>query len=197
MRKVVELPTTNEQKFNGATLALRDGKAAHALQQAKDLIDAGYLHAYTLAGAACEMGGDDLERNLDHARFYYEKAVEEVGAVEAWLSLGRIYYFGRGVDPDHEKALHYYSTVYNETKSGLAGMMLARLYSEGKGIHPDRNRAIGYLEDAIAKGFALASSQLALLEFREGKYGKAIAHWLQGIWRVLRLPKGDTRRRPY
>lgn len=194
---VVELPISNEHKFNTALLALKNGKAAQALKEAKALIDAGYLHAYTLAGAICEIGGNDLEKNPDHALFYYQKAVDEIGALDAWLALGRIYYFGKGVEPNHQKALYYYSTVYNETRSGIAAMMLARLYSEGKGVQLDRKRAVEYLMEAIEKGFALASTQLAEMEFREGKYAKALVYWLQGIWRAFRLPRGDTRLRPY
>lgn len=196
-RVVVELPISNEHKFNTALLALKNGKAKEALHEAKALIDAGYLHAYTLAGAICETGGIDLEKNPEHALFYYQKAVDEVGALEAWLALGRIYFFGKGVDPDHQKALYYYSTVYNETRSGIAAMMLARIYSEGEGVQLDRERAVQYLREAIEKGFALASTQLAAMEFRKGTYGKAVQHWLQGIWRAFRLPKGDTRLRPY
>jgi TPR repeat protein len=195
--KVVELPTTPELRFNSALLALKRGRAADALTEAKALIDAGYLHAYTLAGAAWEKGGEDLQPNMKDALFYYQKAVDETGAVEAWLGLGRIYYFGKGIDPNYQKAFHCYSTVYNETRSGLAGMMLARLYSEGKVVPADRGRAIGYLQEAIAKGFALASSQLAAMEFDEGRYLSGLGHWLQGIWRAFRLPKGDTRLRPY
>ena len=195
--KVVNLPVSNEHKFNTALLALSNGDAASALQEAKLLIDAGYPHAYTLAGAIYEKGGDDLAPSAQHAIFYYQKAIDEVGALEAWLALGRIYFFGKGVDPDHQKALHCYSTVYEETKNGLAAMMLARLYTESKSVQANRDRAAEYLRDAIGKGYALASTQLAVQEFREGKYFKAIAHWMQGIWRVIRLPKGDTRRRPY
>lgn len=194
---VVELPISNEYKFNTALLALRSGKALQALQEAKALIDAGYLHAYTLAGAVCEKGGEDLASNPEHAVFYYQKAVDAVGAVEAWLALGRIYYFGKGVPSNHQKALHCYSTVYKENKSGIAAMMIARLLSEGQGIQPDRNRAKEYLREAIEQGFALAYTQLAGMELNEKRYGKALLHWLQGIWRVLRLSKGDTRLRPY
>jgi TPR repeat protein len=194
---VVEFPASNERKFHSALLALKDGRAAQALQEARGLIDAGYLHAYTLAGAICEKGGHDLQRNLEHALFYYQKAVDEVGAVEAWLALGRIHYFGKGVDADHQKSLYYYSTVYDETKSGIAAMMLARLYSEGTGVRLDRKRAFELLREAIEKGFALASTQLAEMELREGQYGKAFVHWLQGIWRAFRLPRSDTRLRPY
>lgn len=194
---VVELPITNERRFNAALVALRNGSAAEALREAKELIDAGYPHAYTLAAAICERGGRDLEKNPREALFYYQKAVDEARSLEAWLALGRMYYFGKGVDPDHQKALYYYSTVYEETKNGIAAMMLARLYYEGKGVQLDRDRALSYLTGAIEDGFAFAPTQLAQIERSEGRYVKAIVHWLQGIWRALRLPKGDTRLRPY
>jgi len=194
---VLEFPLPKDKRFELAVHALREGRAAEALQAAKALIDAGYPHAYTLAAAACERGGIGLEIDLASALFYYRKAVEEVGALEAWLALGRMYYFGRGVEPDYEKALYYYSTVYEETKGGIAAMMLGRMYLRGRGVPEDLERAEKYLREAVAQGYALASTDLAAVNFRRRRVIRSVIYWLQGIWRALRLPRGDTRLRPY
>jgi TPR repeat protein len=194
---VHELPLPKDERFESAVHALREGRAAEALREAKALIDAGYPHAYTLAAAACEKGGVGLEADLSSAVFYYRKAVDEVGALEAWLSLGRMYYFGIGVEQDYEKALYYYSTVYEETRGGIAAMMLGRMYLGGRGVPQDLGRAERYLREAVAQGFALASTDLAAVYLRQRRPIQSVMYWLQGIWRAVRLPRGDTRLRPY
>jgi TPR repeat protein len=47
-----------------------------------------------------------------------------MGAVEGWLALGRLNYFGKSVPKDYEKAFYYYSAVDRDTDNRIADLML-------------------------------------------------------------------------
>lgn len=174
---ILYFPKSDNSLFQSAVETYGQGKYEEALAQCIQLIDNGYGHANTLAGAIYEKGGAGVTRDYEKALFYYQKAVDDVGAVEGWLALGRFYYFGKGIKKDHRNAFEKYSVVAEETDNPVAWLMLGRLYREGEGIEKNLGKAREYFDMAADKGYVFAVSQLSLLEGECGNYLKSI--WLR------------------
>lgn len=105
---VVRLPESRDKGLEEAIRLYDSGQFAAALTRTISLIDEGCDEAYYFAGCIYEEGGHGVERNLDKARFYYEKSVDEFGYVEGYLALGRLYYFSIGVPQDYRKAFEFF-----------------------------------------------------------------------------------------
>lgn len=161
---ILSFPRKDNLRFNAALDLYGMGRHREALDQTTALINDGYGHAYTLAGIIYEEGGQGVDQDLQKALFYYQKAVDEVGAVEAWLALGRLYYFGKGVSQDYDKAFYYYSVIDEDTENAVADLMLGKMYFEGTGIKKDLIKAREYFEKAIKKGAVFGYTYLSMLE---------------------------------
>lgn len=148
-----------------------------ALKEFISLIDEGCKDAYFFAGCIYEEGGDGVEKDLEKSRFYYQKAIEESGSVEAYLGLGKFYYYGIGVEQDYAKAFEYYSVVDEDADNAIAQLMLGRMYQHGQGIKKDLHKSRSYYNRAIAKGNVHAISNLSSLEAEEGRKLKSL--WLR------------------
>lgn len=148
-----------------------------ALKEFVNLIDEGCKDAYFFAGCIYEEGGGGVKKDLDKALFYYQKAIEETGAVEAYLGLGKFYYYGMGVRQDYVKAFEHYSVVDKDTDNAIAQLMLGKMYQHGQGVKKDLQKARGYYDRAIAKGNVYAIRNLASLEAEEGNPLKSL--WLR------------------
>ncbi len=150
---------------------------AGALKEFISLIDEGCKDAYFFAGCIYEEGGGGIEKDLEKALFYYQKAIEEAGTVEAYLGLGKFYYYGMGVKQDYAKAFRYYSIVDEDLANPIAQLMLGRMYQHGQGVNKNLKKAREYYYKAIAKGNVYAIQNLAFLEAEEGNRLKSL--WLR------------------
>lgn len=165
------LPASNNVLFADAVRHLKEGRIEEAVKLGINLVDAGYAHANTLLGAAFEKKADlsNLQDDYDMAFFYYQRAVETAGAVEAWLALGRFFYLGKGVPKDYSKAFGYYSTIVEDTDNGVAHLMLGKMYAEGEGTQQDLALARRHLEIAKRLGNIFAISYLGTVCYKEGR----------------------------
>ena len=197
---VLNFPKGDNQRYNAALDLYEMGSYREALDQTITLIDDGYSHANTLAGVIYEKGGQGVNQDFQKALFYFQMAVDEVGAVEAWLALGRIYYFGKGVPIDYEKAFYYYSVVDEDTENHIAYLMLGKMYLEGTGVEKNLIKAREYFEKAIKKGAVFGYTYLAILEQEQGRILKSIFLRLKAgflaFW-VTRQNPNDSRLRRY
>lgn len=180
--KLVHFP---EQQANRLAAAMdkfyNSDDLSEALEDFMSLIDEGCKDAYFFAGCIYEEGGGGVNKDLGTARFYYQKAIEEAGTVEAYLGLGKFYYFGMGVQQDYHQAFSYYSVVDEDIDNAIAQLMLGRMYRHGHGVQKDLKKARDYYGRAIAKGNVYALRELASVETEEG-------NWLRGAW--LRVKAG-------
>lgn len=162
-----------------------------ALDEAVALIDEGYGHAYTLAGAIYERGGNGVPQDYEKALFYYQRSIENVGAVEGYLALGRLFYFGKGVEQNYRKAYEYYSIVDADTENAVAYLMLGRLYHKGHGVKQNLDKAREYYEKAITKGYVFGLTYLGFLEQECGHYLKGWRLRLKAAYLFLRISARD------
>ena len=70
--------------------------------------------------------GDGVERNLDKAKYWWEKAAEQ-GDSDAQVSLGSMYLYGEGVEQDLEKARYWIEKSVEQGNSN-AQCILGLLY---------------------------------------------------------------------
>lgn len=172
--KILNFKKNKKQQYLHALDLYDSGEHKQALELAIDLINNGDEHANTLAGTIYEKGGNYVEQDIDKSIFYYQKAIEEVGALEAWLALGRIYYFGKGVNKDYQQAFYYYSSVDKDLDNGVANLMLGKMYLNGHGVEKDLSQARTYFGKAISLGYVYGYTNMALLEQEKGNSFKSI-----------------------
>lgn len=173
--KIHSFPRNANQRFDDALDSIKKGGCLSALKEAIDLINAGYGHANTLAGAIYEKGCVGIEHDYEKAKFYYQMAVDTVGSVEAWLALGRLYFLGKGMPENYEKAFYCYSVVDEDALNAVASLMLGRLYFEGKGVRKDIEKAKKYFAKSANMGSVFALTYLGQVAWKQG-------HILASIW---------------
>lgn len=197
---VLNFPKGDNQRYNAALDLYEMGSHREALDQSIALINDGYGHANTLAGIIYEKGGQGVNQDFQKALFYYEMAVDEVGAVEAWLALGRIYYFGKSVPQNYEKAFYYYSVVDEDTENLVAYLMLGKMYLDGTGVKKNLIKAREYFQKAVKKEAVFGNTYLAMLEQEQGNILKSLFLRLKAaylaFWITHQNPN-DSRLRRY
>lgn len=93
--------------------------------------------------------GDVVERNLEKAKYWFEKSAEQ-GNAEAQNNLGYIYFYGKGVEIDYEEA--FYWTVKAATSLSVeAQYRLSEMYEKGLGVPRDYDKAKYWREKADAQ----------------------------------------------
>lgn len=178
---VLPFPEAVDTKLQAVVDAHNRGNDADALQKCISLIDEGHAEAYVFAGAFYEKGGKGIDPDFAKAQFYYEKSIDQRGAVEAYLGLARMYFYGLGMDKDYCKAWSFYEEVARESDNPVANLMLGKMCQDGLCVEKDYSKAKEYYKRAWDAGHILGLTHLGLLEQHAGNYIKG---WL------LRLKAG-------
>jgi hypothetical protein len=78
---------------------------------------------------------------------------------------------------DYNGAIEYYTTA-----AGLgdveAHFQLSDMYREGQGVEKDKKKEMYHLEEAAIGGHPSARRNLAVCEFENGRFDKAVKHWI-------------------
>jgi TPR repeat protein len=188
---VTRLPESPELRHRLALDRFEAGDVLESLRLARSLIDEGFPHAYTLAGAILEQGGPGVEQDFGGARFYYERAVETAGAVEGWLGLGRLYFFGKGVNRNLDKATQIYKAVEADAQNPVAQLMLGRIHADPESSMFDPDVARNYLATAAKHGLVFAYAHLAALEGRQGRIMHSVAYRAKAVLLALLISLKD------
>ena len=90
-----------------------------------------------------------------------------------------LYQMGMNCDQegDYEGAFEYWTTAA-ELGEIMAHHSLSYLYREGKGVEKDAKKEMYHLEGAAIGGHHIARYNLALYEWRGGRFDIAFKHWL-------------------
>lgn len=162
--KILNFPETKNQKIQNAINNFGIEAADTALREFIKLIDDGCDEAYAFVGAIYECGGENVNQDYEKALFYYEQSVERYGAVEAYLGLVRIYYYGLGVERDCCKAFEYCTTLVEETDNMYANYVIGKMYMDGCCVEKDSSKAKEYFTKAWESGYVFGLTSLGLLE---------------------------------
>ena len=162
--KILNFPKTKNNKLKNAIINFGIETADTALREFINLIDDGCDEAYAFVGAIYECGGKNVNQDYEKALFYYEQSVERYGAVEAYLGLVRIYYYGLGVVRDYCRAFEYCTTLIEETDNMYANYMIGKMSKDGYCVEKDPNKAKEYFTKAWRLGYVFGLTNLGLLE---------------------------------
>ena len=124
---------------------------------------------------------------MQGAVFYYQKAVGEIGYLEAALALARIHYYGIGVPADNELAVRYYQAILAIEPHPIASLMLGRMYRLGHGVDKDLEQAERLLLRAAESDNVHAIRELAMLRRQQGRPIRGLALGLKAGWRAFRI----------
>jgi TPR repeat protein len=130
-----------------------------------------------------------IEQDFSKAATYYKKAIDLSDDMYAYTALGRLYFFGVGVDQDYIKSKQLYLKAAN--MDGLvATLMLARIYRYGHGVQPNLTKAKELYQKSIRLGSYAALKESGWLDISCGEVVKGIAKVIKGTWNIfLRVRK--------
>ena len=114
--------------------------------------------------------GFGVKKDYKEAKKWYEKAAKQ-GDEQAFIGLGKMFYFGKENDIDYHKAIQYFEHAKLKDSSGEAYYYLGNCYYHGLGIKANWHKAKEYYERAISFGYkceyALEMVRIDLGEFRK------------------------------
>ena len=200
--------------IDAALEAYRGGDAVAAINLLHPLADGGNPEAQFTLGMVLEFGLASARK----AALWYARASAS-GHAGATNSLGAMYFDGRGVPEDRERARELYLAAAQEDYApaqynlaqiygqGLAGprddaqmirwierasFELGRCYEMGLGVQPDAAEALRYYRRSADAEYPLAIERL-LRVYRDGELGVAPDHTLVQLM-TIRLRLARTRR---
>lgn len=164
MKDIINFPKTKNQKIAEAADYFSHDNAETALEKCIKLIDDGYDEAFAFVGAIYEIGGHNVTKDYDKARFYYEQSVERFGATEAYLGLVRIYYYGMGVEKDYCKAFEYCTILSEDADNVYGNFLIGKMYTDGHCVDKNLDKAKEFFKKAWDKDYVFGLTYLGLLE---------------------------------
>jgi TPR repeat protein len=124
-------------------------------------------------------------QDFQAARYWYDKAYVQGNLVQAALGLGNIYYLGRGVPVNYDKAFNYFK-LFEETNEPVGLRRLAVMYQLGESVKRDAGKACQLYSKAAKLGNIIARKNLGVLLWQEWRNPKGLLLWgwaiCQGIW---------------
>lgn len=164
------------------------GNYREAVPLLMKLIDNGETVANCYLGIIYECGGSDVSTNYEYARFYYARAAED-GWIDGHIGLGRIYYYGLGVDQDLEGAFTRFERIDQAgIASPIADFYLGQMLYLGEGVKKDVGRARLYLTRSLKCGYVWSQYLLAAIDKSERKYFRWLMRRLSVLLQAVALP---------
>lgn len=146
-------------------------------------------HAHTFIAMLYEVGRPGVSRDLDKAEFHYCVAIDDIGAVEAWLGLARLCTMGDAEMRDYVRAQRCYRGVTEDADHPVAWLGLGRLYRDGLGVEVDQVFAEACFRRAWNRGNRVAYHELAVMFYAQGETFKALCKaiaWRLAPWKSSR-----------
>lgn len=134
--------------LEGLTADDPDGEIAERrLSYLKQLVNVeGYKNSLIMLAGTYE-NGTGVKQDAKEAIFWYQKAVDK-GITFGNECIGLIYYQGKGIPADYEKAYHYF-TKDDGNKSACTTYSLAEMYRQGLYVEKDETEACSLYKDIV------------------------------------------------
>jgi len=179
-----------DPEWSRAVQTFKNGDFAGALYLFKKLEKAGSLDAIAEIGNIYELGGGGVEQDFLEAKKWHTKALNYANDPMACLALGRLYYFGNGVEQNYEKSFSYFNRLKEQNMPG-ALYALGRMYEKGEGTNQDLDVAQQYYEKAIQLGHAVAQRDIGLVHIKKGSILLGIIKWCIGSINIFKIAYRD------
>ena len=108
------------------------------------------------------------EEDFENANKWYKKAARK-DHPEALYALGYKYYYGKGIEENHAKALELFKKSA-EAEYPNAQNIMGTIYKEGLILEKDYKKAREFYEKAVEQGFAPAQVNLGLMYLKSMSY---------------------------
>lgn len=162
----------------------RKGDKSGALYLLRALAQEGEGAALREIANIYELGGGGVTKDIEKAKHWYLKSVDEANDALGCVGLARIFYYGQDGTPDYEKALDYLLMV-ESNNIPLVNLMLGRMYGLGHGTARDYEKAKMFYRKAMNSGNVVAQKDLALLEIEERNYLRGLVLWISAAVKIL------------
>lgn len=140
----------------------------------KDRLEGNGLFSYTLDELS---NGFIKQSKYDKAIYWYQREAE-MGYRDAFCKLGEMYFEGKGINKDYQRARalfekailddEHYGNGYSGSLRYRASAYLGVIYRDGLGVEPDLMKAKTFLAESADKNDAKGMYELALLFEKEG-----------------------------
>jgi TPR repeat protein len=163
-------PESFKIRWLRAENCMRAKQFANALAIFEELAAEGYSEAYAEIGNILEIQNSiDGSGDLEAARSWYMRAIEEIGDPEAYIGMARLALGGYKNAGNADDAIEYLNIAAKEDRP-VALIILGTLYHAGKVLSRDLNKAAEFYTRAINMGYVLPLLYLSKVEFERGHY---------------------------
>lgn len=146
-----------------------------AFNELKVLAENGKEESYSFLGNIYEHGLNESGPDYERAKYWYEKSLDTVGSVTAYLGLIRIHYYGLGGGEYYRKAFCLSRELSEEKAHPYAYFFIGKMFLHGKGVEKDLGRAFFYFGKSWHKGYVFGMTYMGITAQEQGK-------WFEG-WR--------------
>lgn len=166
----------------GSALTIFEGLAAE-----------GYAEAFVEIGNILEIRASrDGDVDLDAARSWYMRAIEEIDDPHAYIGLARLVLNGYQEAGSTDDAIGYLNIAARANRP-VALIMLGTLYHAGKIVPRDINKAADFYTKAIATGYILPMLYLSKLELERGHFFRFLRLRLAALRQACQIVLADRR----
>lgn len=167
------------------------GQLEKALGIFEGLAADGYSEACVEIGNIFERGGGGVTQNLDAARCWYMKAIDEIDDDYAYVGLARLALQGYSDAGTPSDAVEYLRRAC-DANNPMALTILGTLYHSGKAVPKDLHQAAQLYERAWEQGYVLPLAYLSKIKMEQGHYFAGLRLHLRTIWVAYRLMRKDS-----
>jgi TPR repeat protein len=141
-------------------------------------------------GYIYELGGGGVAQDLNAAKRWYMRAIEEVDDDYAYLGLARMALEGYSDAGSPSDAIDYLSKAC-DANNPVAFTMLGIRYHFGETVPKDLHQAAKLYERACEQGYVLPLKYMSKLKMEQGHYLAAIQLRLKAVMAAMRLAFKD------
>jgi len=186
MAQIIQFKGSIESRWKRAEHCVNSGKIKEALELFESLANDGDVSAYAQIGNLLELGKDGVEVDLDMARRWYMRAIEEDNCDAGYIGLAKMALRGftdAGTPDDAIEYLRIASDVGNPEALTLLGMM----YYFGEHVSEDLDCAAQYFEKACEHGYILPQRFLSIIIIKQGHIMRGLRLNIDARWRAFKF----------
>ena len=167
------------------------GRAKNAMCLLKTLAEEGTKEAYFELGNLFERDDTEVSQDLNMARHWYMKAIEDYDDPYGYFGLARLAlknFTDAGALSD---AIEYLQIACDKEDIPPALTLLGILYQEGKGLPRDLDKAVELYKRAIAKGYIAPIIYLSRLHWERNHFLASLRLRFKAIYLAYKIAKKD------
>jgi len=188
MAQIIKMKESSNIRWRKASDCVSSGRLKEALDIFESLLEDGDLGVYTEIGNLFELGGGGIERNLDTARKWYMKSIEETDDDYGYVLMARLALNGFTDAGTPDDAIEYLR-IADSTNNELATLFLGLIYYFGGPVPKDMDCAAKFLKKSSEQGYLLSQRLLSVVEIQQGHIIHGLRLNIKARWQAYKLSK--------